>query len=126
MALYQAGIIAFALAPGVVPAVRSPAADRSWRAAPSATLQATLVYLAAPIEMRPRIMGVLLGLHRHGANRLPVAGLLANRIGAPEATAVDRRAGAGAAARAAAVVANDLAAFSFSPGATESLALVLA
>jgi hypothetical protein len=58
VALYQLGIIAFALAPGVVPA--SAALLLTGLAGGAfATLQAILVYLAAPIEMRSRIMGVL-------------------------------------------------------------------
>ena len=74
VALYQAGIIAFALVPGVVPA--SAALLLTGLAGGAfATLQATLVYLAAPIEMRSRIMGVLSVCIGTGTARLPVAGL---------------------------------------------------
>ena len=53
-----------------------------------ATLQATLVYLAAPIEMRSRIMGVLSVCIGTGPIGFLWLGWLADRIGAPEATAV--------------------------------------
>ena len=87
VALYQAGIIAFALAPGVVPA--SAALLLTGLAGGAfATLQATLVYLAAPIEMRSRIMGVLSVCIGTGPLGFLWLGWLANRIGAPEATAV--------------------------------------
>ena len=87
MALYQAGIIAFALAPGVVPA--SVALLMTGLAGGAfATLQATLVYLAAPIEMRSRIMGVLSVCIGTGPIGFLWLGWLADRIGAPEATAV--------------------------------------
>ncbi len=87
VALYQAGIIAFALAPGVVPA--SVALLMTGLAGGAfATLQATLVYLAAPIEMRSRIMGVLSVCIGTGPIGFLWLGWLADRIGAPEATAV--------------------------------------
>jgi MFS family permease len=87
VALYQLGIIVFALAPGVVPAAVALLLTGLAGAA-FATLQATLVYLAAPIEMRSRIMGVLSVCIGTGPLGFLWLGWLANRIGAPEATAV--------------------------------------
>src|SRR5262249_12741042 len=58
VALSQLALIAFALAPGFVPASLALLLTGLAGAA-FATLQATLVYLAAPRAMRPRIMGVL-------------------------------------------------------------------
>ena len=87
MALYQAALIAFALAPGVVPA--SVALLLTGLAGGAfATLQATLVYLAAPVEMRSRIMGVLSVCIGTGPIGFLWLGWLADRIGAPEATAI--------------------------------------
>ena len=53
-----------------------------------ATLQATLVYLAAPIEMRSRILGVLSVCIGTGPIGFVWLGWLADLIGAPEATAI--------------------------------------
>jgi len=87
VALYQLAIIAFALAPGVVPA--SAALLLTGLAGGAfATLQATLVYLAAPLEMRSRIMGVLSVCIGTGPIGFLWLGWLADRIGAPEATAI--------------------------------------
>jgi MFS family permease len=52
------------------------------------TMQATLVYLAAPAEMRSRILGVLTVCIGTGPIGFVWLGLLADRIGAPNATAV--------------------------------------
>ena len=87
VALYQLGVIAFALSPGVVPAAAALLLTGLAGAA-FATLQATLVYLAAPPEMRPRIMGVLSVCIGTGPLGFLWLGWLANRIGASEATAV--------------------------------------
>jgi MFS family permease len=87
VALYQFGVIAFALSPGVVPAAAALLLTGLAGAA-FATLQATLVYLAAPPEMRPRIMGVLSVCIGTGPLGFLWLGWLANQIGAPEATAV--------------------------------------
>jgi MFS family permease len=87
VALYQLGVIAFALSPGVVPAAAALLLTGLAGAA-FATLQATLVYLAAPPEMRPRIMGVLSVCIGTGPLGFLWLGWLANQIGAPEATAV--------------------------------------
>jgi hypothetical protein len=53
-----------------------------------ATLQATTVYLAAPIDMRSRIMGVLSVCIGTGPIGFVWLGWLADRIGAPHATAL--------------------------------------
>ena len=85
--LYQLGVIAFALSPGVGSAVAALLLTGLAGAAYS-TLQATLVYLAAPIEMRPRIMGVLSVCIGTGPLGFLWLGWLANQIGAPAATAI--------------------------------------
>jgi MFS family permease len=87
VALYQLGIIAFALAPGVVPASVALLLTGLAGAA-FATLQVTLVYLAAPLEMRSRIMGVLSVCIGTGPLGFVWLGWLADRIGAPQATAI--------------------------------------
>jgi hypothetical protein len=51
-------------------------------------LQATIVYLAAPVDMRSRIMGVLSVCIGSGPIGFVWLGWLADRIGAPEATAI--------------------------------------
>lgn len=86
-ALYQLALIAFALAPGVVTASVALLLTGLAGAA-FATLQATLVYLAAPHEMRPRIMGVLSVCIGTGPLGFLWLGWLAGQIGAPAATAV--------------------------------------
>jgi len=53
-----------------------------------ATLQATLVYLAAPMEMRSRILGVLSVCIGTGPIGFVWLGWLADLVGAPEATAI--------------------------------------
>jgi MFS family permease len=53
-----------------------------------ATMQATLVYLAAPVEMRSRILGVLTVCIGTGPIGFLWLGWLADRIGAHNATAV--------------------------------------
>ena len=87
VALYQLALIGFALAPGVVPASLALLLTGLAGAAFS-TLQATLVYLAAPHEMRARIMGVLSVCIGTGPLGFLWLGWLADRIGAPQATAV--------------------------------------
>jgi MFS family permease len=87
VALYQLALIAFALAPGVMPASLALLLTGLAGAAFS-TLQATLVYLAAPHEMRARIMGVVSVCIGTGPLGFLWLGWLADRIGAPEATAV--------------------------------------
>jgi MFS family permease len=87
VAVYQLGLIGFALAPGVVPAALALLLTGLSGAAFS-TLQATLVYLAAPHEMRPRIMGVLSVCIGTGPLGFLWLGWLANQLGAPAATAI--------------------------------------
>jgi MFS family permease len=87
VALYQLGIIAFALAPGIVPASIALLLTGLAGAA-FATLQATLVYLAAPYEMRSRIMGALSVCIGTGPLGFLWLGWLADQIGASTATAV--------------------------------------
>jgi MFS family permease len=57
------------------------------------TMQATLVYLAAPPEMRSRILGVLSVCIGTGPIGFVWLGWLADAIGAPNATAVTGSAG---------------------------------
>jgi hypothetical protein len=87
VALYQLALIAFALAPAVVPASMALLLTGLAGAAFS-TLQATLVYLAAPHEMRARIMGVLSVCIGTGPVGFLWLGWLANQIGASTATAI--------------------------------------
>jgi MFS family permease len=87
VALYQVALIGFALAPGALTASLALLLTGLAGAAFS-TLQATLVYLAAPHEMRARIMGVLSVCIGTGPLGFLWLGWLASRIGAPEATAV--------------------------------------
>ena len=53
-----------------------------------ATLQATIVYLAAPADMRSRILGVLSVCIGTGPIGFLWLGWLADRIGAPDAMAI--------------------------------------
>lgn len=87
VAVYLLGEIAFALAPTPLLAGIAMLATGLSGAAFS-TLQATLVYLAAPIEMRSRILGVLSVCIGTGPLGFVWLGWLADRIGAPHATAV--------------------------------------
>lgn len=87
VALYQVGVVIFALSPGVVPAAAGLLLTGLSGAA-FATLQATLVYLAAPPEMRPRIMGVLSVCIGTGPLGFLWLGWLANLVGASTATAL--------------------------------------
>ncbi len=87
VAAYLAGLIAFALAP--TPLLAGAALLLTGLAgAAFSTLQATLVYLAAPVEMRSRILGVLSVCIGTGPIGFVWLGWLADRIGAPEATAI--------------------------------------
>ena len=86
-AAYLVGLIGFAAAPtpllaGVALLVTGLAG------ATFATLQATLVYLAAPMEMRSRILGVLSVCIGTGPIGFVWLGWLADLVGAPEATAI--------------------------------------
>ena len=94
-AAYLVGVIAFALSEtsllaGIALLVTGVSG------AAFATLQATLVYLAAPAHMRSRIMGVLSVCIGTGPAGFVWLGWLADRIGAPEATAITGVMGLGA------------------------------
>lgn len=87
VAAYQVGVIAFALAPE--PTTAGLALLLTGLAgAGFATLQATIVYLAAPTEMRSRVLGVLSVCIGTGPVGFVWLGWLADQIGAPTATAV--------------------------------------
>jgi predicted MFS family arabinose efflux permease len=85
--IYLAALSAFALAPAPVPAGIALLITGIGGAG-FATLQTTIVYLAAPAEMRSRILGVLSVCIGTGPIGFLWLGWLADRIGAPEATAV--------------------------------------
>lgn len=87
VAAYLLSLIAFALAPEVLSAGAALLVTGLAGAA-FATLQATTVYLAAPVEMRSRIMGVLSVCIGTGPIGFVWLGWLADRIGAPYATAL--------------------------------------
>lgn len=83
---YMIMLIVFALAP--FPAVAGSALLLTGLGgAGFSTMQATLVYLAAPAEMRSRILGVLSVCIGAGPVGFVVLGLTADAIGAPMATA---------------------------------------
>jgi hypothetical protein len=85
--VYLLSLIAFALAPEPVSAGTALLVTGLSGAAFS-TLQATTVYLAAPVEMRSRIMGVLSVCIGTGPIGFVWLGWLADQIGAPYATAL--------------------------------------
>ena len=86
VAAYQLGVIAFALAPE--PTTAGLALLLTGVAgAGFATLQATIVYLAAPTEMRSRILGVLSVCIGTGPIGFVWLGWLDDQVGAPTATA---------------------------------------
>lgn len=86
-AAYLVGLIGFAVAP--TPLLAGVALLLTGLAgAAFSTLQATLVYLAAPLHMRSRILGVLSVCIGTGPIGFVWLGWLADRIGAPEATAI--------------------------------------
>jgi len=87
VAVYLLSLIAFALAPEPLSASTALLVTGLSGAAFS-TLQATTVYLAAPVEMRSRIMGVLSVCIGTGPIGFVWLGWLADRIGAPQATAM--------------------------------------
>ncbi len=87
VAVYLVALMGFALAP--TPLTAGAALLLTGLAgAAFATLQATIVYLAAPVDMRSRIMGVLSVCIGSGPIGFVWLGWLADRIGAPEATAI--------------------------------------
>ena len=86
VAVYLLAVIAFALSTD--PAVAGVALlVTGLSGAAFATLQATIVYLAAPVEMRSRILGVLSVCIGTGPIGFVWLGWLADRIGAPYAMA---------------------------------------
>jgi len=85
--VYLLSLIAFALAPEPLSAGAALLVTGLAGAAFS-TLQATTVYLAAPIEMRSRIMGVLSVCIGTGPIGFVWLGWLADQIGASYATAL--------------------------------------
>jgi MFS family permease len=87
VAAYLVALIGFALSPAPVLAGAALLLTGLSGAA-FATLQATIVYLAAPVEMRSRILGVLSVCIGTGPIGFLWLGWLADRIGAPEATAI--------------------------------------
>jgi predicted MFS family arabinose efflux permease len=87
VALYLAALAAFALAPTPVPAGIALLITGIGGAA-FATMQTTIVYLAAPAELRSRMLGVLSVCIGTGPIGFLWLGWLADRIGASEATAL--------------------------------------
>jgi MFS family permease len=87
VAAYLVGLIGFALAPTPLLAGAALLVTGLSGAAFS-TLQATLVYLAAPVDMRSRILGVLSVCIGTGPIGFLWLGWLADLLGAPEATAI--------------------------------------
>lgn len=87
IACYMAALIVFALA--AEPLLAGAALlVTGLGGAGFATLQATIVYLAAPPEMRSRVLGVLSVCIGTGPIGFVWLGWLAERIGAPNATAI--------------------------------------
>src|SRR5204862_2858020 len=86
VAVYLLAVLGFALAPSAVLAGAALLLTGLAGAAFS-TLQATIVYLAAPAEMRSRILGVLSVCIGTGPIGFVWLGSLADRIGAPHAMA---------------------------------------
>lgn len=84
VAVYLLGVIGFALAPDPILAGAALLVTGLAGAA-FATLQATIVYLAAPAEMRSRVLGVLAVCVGTGPIGFLWLGWLASRIGAAEA-----------------------------------------
>ena len=84
---YLVAQIAFALAPSAV-AAGAALLLTGLSGAVFATLQATIVYLAAPTEMRSRILGVLSVCVGTGPVGFLWLGWFAERIGADWATAI--------------------------------------
>jgi hypothetical protein len=87
VAVYLAGVIAFALAPTSALAGAALLLTGVSGAA-FATLQATIVYLAAPTEMRSRVLGVLSVCIGTGPLGFVWLGWLAGQVGAAEAMVI--------------------------------------
>ena len=92
--VYLGGVVCYMIAVVMFALVQSPALAgvallvTGLAGAGFATMQATLVYLASPPEMRSRILGVLTVCIGTGPIGFVWLGLLADRIGAHNATAV--------------------------------------
>jgi MFS family permease len=84
VAVYLLALIGFALASAVVPA-GAALLFTGLSGAAFATLQATIVYLLAPVDMRSRILGVLSVCIGTGPLGFLWLGWLADRIGASDA-----------------------------------------
>ncbi len=84
---YLAMLIAFALAPSV-PLAAAALLFTGLTSAGFSVMQATLIYLAAPAEMRSRMYGVLSVCIGAGPIGFLGLGMLADAIGAPWATAI--------------------------------------
>src|SRR5262245_8644258 len=87
LAIYLVAVILFALAPSFAVAGAALLLTGLSGAA-YAALQATIVYLAAPADMRSRILGVLSVCIGTGPIGFLWLGWLADRIGAPDAMAI--------------------------------------
>lgn len=87
VALYLTALAAFALSPALLPAGLALIVTGIGGAG-FATLQTTIVYLAAPAELRSRMLGVLSVCIGTGPLGFLWLGWLADRIGAPESVAV--------------------------------------
>jgi MFS family permease len=87
VAVYLLGVIGFALAPDPILAGAALLLTGVAGAAFS-TLQATIVYLAAPTEMRSRVLGVLSVCIGTGPIGFVWLGWLASRIGAADAMVI--------------------------------------
>jgi MFS family permease len=87
VAVYLLAVVAFALAPGALTA-GAALLFTGVSGAAFAALQATIVYLAAPIDMRSRILGVLAVCIGTGPLGFLWLGWLADRMGASIATAI--------------------------------------
>jgi MFS family permease len=92
VAVYLLGVVAFALAPSPVLAGGALLLTGLSGAA-FATLQATIVYLGAPTEMRSRVLGVLSVCVGTGPIGFVWLGWLADRIGAADAMVITGAAG---------------------------------
>jgi predicted MFS family arabinose efflux permease len=92
--VYLGGVVCYMIAVVMFALVQSPALAgvallvTGLAGAGFATMQATLVYLASPPDMRSRILGVLTVCIGTGPIGFVWLGLLADRIGAHNATAV--------------------------------------
>jgi MFS family permease len=92
VAVYLVALVVFAFATDFAPAGAALLLTGISGAA-FATLQATIVYLAAPADMRSRILGVLSVCIGTGPIGFLWLGWLADRIGAPDAMAITGGAG---------------------------------